>query len=281
MQIEIWLLECGYHPESRLMSSICFDFDDKKLYNYGGLGGKIYGDLWECKFNENKVEWEKIFSYIYDKNKESNIPNYITPSPRYGHTCHFYKKKIFIVGGEFKDWKKDLPYEELLWIYDIEKMEWINLHKYEMKNKLISDRRSSINSNLFRLRKNFSDMLLKIPLLIPQNLESSKNDSIKKINKSIFTKNIKKEKKIFKKLRPILRRNHISLLIGSHIFIYGGVSQNKEILNDCWIYDLKLCQWAMIESIGRHPLALGHHSACLAIEKDQLIIHNIFFWWNK
>ena len=271
MQIEIWHLECGYHPESRLMSTICFDFDDKKLYNYGGLGGIIYGDLWACKFNENKVEWEKIYAYNYDKIKELNIPNYNAPSPRFGHTCHFYKKKIFIIGGEYKDWKKDLPYEDLLWIYDIEKMEWISLHKYELKNKLTFDKRSSISSHLFKLRKNFSDMLLKIPLLIPQNLESSKNDNYKKINKTIFTKSIKKEKKIFKKLRPNLRRNHISLLIGSHIFIYGGVSQSKEILNDCWIYDLKLCQWAMIESIGRHPLALAHHSACLAIEKDQLI----------
>ena len=63
IQIEIWHLESSYHPESRLMSSICFDFEENILYQYGGQGGIIYGDLWECKFDENKITWKKIFAY--------------------------------------------------------------------------------------------------------------------------------------------------------------------------------------------------------------------------
>jgi len=261
VKIEVWYLESNFHPESRLMSSVCYDFDEKKLYNYGGLGGKIYGDLWECKFNENKIVWERI--YNYERNKE-----YICPLPRFGHTSHFYKKKIFIVGGEYKDWKRNLLYEEILWIYDIEKKEWNSLHKYEIKNRIILDRRSSKN---LKLKKNFSDILLKIPLLISPNILFSKRPKKKNINKPIFTYSKKTEKKNFKKTLPCTRRNHTSLLIGSHIFIYGGISQNQEILNDCWIYDLKLNQWATIESIGKQPFSLAHHCCCLAIEKDQLI----------
>ena len=134
---------------------------------------------------------------------------------------------MFLVGGEFKDWEKNLLYEELLWVYDIEKKEWSNLHKYEMKNKIILDRRGSNNLPLYKLKKNFSDILLKIPLLMSENYDSTKIHRNKTINKSLFTKNKTEEKKIYKKLRPNIRRNHISLLIGTHIFIYGGISANK------------------------------------------------------
>ena len=283
VQIEIWHLESGYHPESRVMSSICFNFEENKLYNYGGLGGIFYGDIWECKFDENDICWQRIYAYEYDKIdkiKENNNHNYNVPLPRYGHTCHYYKKKMFLIGGEFKDWEKNLINEELLWIYDIEKKEWSNLHKYEIKNKIIFDRRSSKNLPLYKLKKNFSDILLKIPLLMSENYDSTKNHRNKTINKSLFTKNKIEDKKIYKKLRPNIRRNHISLLIGTHIFIYGGISANKEILNDCWIYDLKLCQWENIQSIGRSPPPLAHHCSCLALEKD-LLINDTFNIYHK
>jgi hypothetical protein len=91
VRLEIWHLGFSYHPESRSMSSVCYDYEDKRLYNYGGIGGIIYGDIWECRFEENKLGWKKIYSYIYEKNAEYN--KYNAPLPRYGHTCHFYKKK--------------------------------------------------------------------------------------------------------------------------------------------------------------------------------------------
>ena len=113
VRLELWHLGFSYHPESRTMSSVCYDYEEKKLYNYGGLGGIIYGDMWECKFDENKITWKKIYSFKYGKNKEYNNN---VPLPRYGHTSHFYNKKIFIIGGEYKDWKRDLPNEEIIWI---------------------------------------------------------------------------------------------------------------------------------------------------------------------
>ena len=49
IQIEIGYLSLGHHPDSRLMSSICYDQREKKIYNYGGIGGILYGDVWECQ----------------------------------------------------------------------------------------------------------------------------------------------------------------------------------------------------------------------------------------
>lgn len=272
IHIEIGYLGFGHHPDSRLMSSICYDHDQKKIYNYGGLGGILYGDLWECKFTENKISWNKIYNYKYDKDRESNNSNRNNnniPLPRYGHTCHVYKKKIYVIGGEYKDWKKDIKNEDILWIYDLEKKEWISHHKLiEIKNRINLEKRNSRNKILNKLKKNFSDLTIKIPNFISPNLIEGKNFKNKRISKFF----IKEEKEYYSNLkRPKMRRNHVSLLIGSHIFLYGGIIENKEILNDCWIYDINLCQWTNILFKGNYPPALANHCSCLALKKDQLV----------
>ena len=280
VRLEVWRLCFSYHPDSRSMSSVCYDFEDKKLYNYGGIGGIIYGDLWECKFEENKIFWQKIYSYKYGKNKEYNNSN--APLPRYGHTSHFYKKKIFVIGGEYKDWKRDLSNEEIIWIYDIEKKEWNNLKKYEFKVKILTEKRNS--NHPIKLKKSFSDITLKIPILISPDLDTFTFKESKKqlnnLNKPLYDTYKKEGKGIYKKLYPTARRNHVSLLIGSHIFLYGGINKNKEVLNDCWIYDIKTLQWVMIQGEDKSPPSLGHHCGCLAIEKNHLI-NDTFNFYHK
>ena len=69
---------------------------------------------------------------------------------------------------------------------------------------------------------------------------------------------------------PCLRKNHISLLVGNHIFIYGGIDSNNNFLNDCWIYDLSKRKWDLLDFRGRYPPPLGFHSCCIALEKEQL-----------
>mgnify|MGYP002624648907 CR=1 FL=1 len=263
IRLEIGYLSLGHHPDSRLMSSICYDKEEKKIYNYGGIGGIFYGDLWECQFSENKILWKRIYNYPYNKKNEYKFIN--APLPRYGQTCHFYKRKVYIVGGEYKDWKKEIQNEEIIWIYDIERREWYNLTKYEeiKNNKLYLLRRHSKIVNL-KLELDFSDPSRK-------TLKKIKNAKInKKMNKSIFNFRHNKDKD-YSDLHPCLRRNHVSVLIGSHILIYGGLTKNKEILNDCWIYDLNLNQWTLLTSEGNSPPPLAHHCCCLALEKNQLI----------
>ena len=267
IQLEIGYLSLGHHPESRLMSSICYDQEEKKIYNYGGIGGILYGDIWECKFSDNKILWKRIYNYPYNKKYDHNFM--IAPLPRYGQTCHFYKNKLYIVGGEYKDWKKNINNEEIIWIYDIERKEWYNLTRYEeiKNNKLFFLRRQSKIVNL-KLELNFSDSSLKTQKLA-KNLKNLKKN--KKMNKSIFNIRINKDKDYYSNLRPCMRRNHVSVLIGSHILIYGGLSKSKEILNDCWLYDLNSSQWTLLASEGNSPPALAYHCCCLALEKNQLI----------
>ena len=73
-----------------------------------------------------------------------------------------------------------------------------------------------------------------------------------------------------KVLYPCLRKNHASLILGSYIFIYGGIDSNNNFLNDCWIYDLNKKKWDLLDFRGRYPPPLGFHSCCMALEKDQL-----------
>ena len=71
-------------------------------------------------------------------------------------------------------------------------------------------------------------------------------------------------------LYPCLRKNHVSLFMGSSIFMYGGIDTNNNYLNDCWIYDLNKRKWDLLDFRGRYPPPLGFHSCCMALEKDQL-----------
>ena len=37
------------------------------------------------------------------------------PFPRYGHTMHLINNKLYVLGGEFEDWKKDAFKKDILW----------------------------------------------------------------------------------------------------------------------------------------------------------------------
>jgi len=89
-----------------------------------------------------------------------------------------------------------------------------------------------------------------------------------KLSKKTYN-NIKESDESY--IYPQLRRYHISLLIGTNIFLYGGETPSKKCLNDCWIYDLINQKWSLLEYIGRFPPPLCCHSACLILEQNQLI----------
>ena len=59
---------------------------------------------------------------------------------------------------------------------------------------------------------------------------------------------------------PCLHRNHTSILIGTTIFVYGGINQQGTYLNDCWVYNLKFSPgWQCVDIIGRLPPQLAYH----------------------
>ena len=76
------------------------------------------------------------------------------------------------------------------------------------------------------------------------------------------------------KLNPEPRRNHIAELLGGQIFIYGGINNSNEILNDSYLLNLNPLKWVPT-SISRFtpgPKVYGH-SSCVVIPKDILNSH--------
>ena len=68
-----------------------------------------------------------------------------------------------------------------------------------------------------------------------------------------------------------LRRNHIAKSIGHHMLIHGGISEDDEYLNDCFVLNFSPIKW---QSLSINPDSeaptLAWHSACLVLPSDQL-----------
>ena len=66
-----------------------------------------------------------------------------------------------------------------------------------------------------------------------------------------------------------LRRNHISCMIGSHMFIHGGISDKGEYLNDSYILNLNPIRWSSLifSKYTIHP-KLAYHSCALVVSSD-------------
>jgi hypothetical protein len=356
-----------FHPELRTMHSVCFNDEKGIIYIHGGLGGKKLADLWAFMLIPGKIGWHKI----YAPSDSSDFEN--EPCPRFGHTMNYYGDKLYLIGGEFKDWSENKVNEGIMCIYDTIKNSWdmmkekYDFNSYQRKkmekaaiNKEILsyqeitnamknyDVNNSSNNNNNNINIDNKDKeIIKIDkeniddIDTTNNKEINKEEEIKNDNKNIRLKNyknksikglygdVKKNSKslLHKKINiinkakikdnninvntklllnntttnkinikkeaekinintekekqeketqeeisfPCLRRNHISLLIGTNIFIYGGISQSKTTLNDCWIYDIIKNKWTVLEFTGRYPPPLYGHCACLALESSQLL----------
>ena len=107
-----------FHPELRSMYSVCFDDDKGVIYIHGGLGGKKLGDIWVFLLTPGKIGWHKLY-------EPSPTEDYdLAPLPRFGHTMHFYNDKLYVIGGEFKDWPNNTTNEGIMCIYDVVKNNW-------------------------------------------------------------------------------------------------------------------------------------------------------------
>jgi hypothetical protein len=312
-KLDVGILKIRHHPILRTFSAICYDEFKGILYLYGGLGGKIFGDVWMCKykFDIKKIVWEQIY---YPPDNFLDEDNIKFPMPRYGHTMHLVNNKLYIFGGEFYEWQKDKYKKDFLWIYDLDKNEWeLGEHKSNLiinpeeqltsKNKSKNDSRLNFKNikkegrqlnikfqkfkdrhnilspkNIFKKNKFFEKEEKKVPFPNKKiRLKTVNINSIKTRKKIVDIKDIEDSENNrllddddFRVLYPCLRKNHISLLVGNHIFIYGGIDSNNNFLNDCWIYDLSKRKWDLLDFRGRYPPPLGFHSCCIALEKEQL-----------
>ena len=73
------------------------------------------------------------------------------------------------------------------------------------------------------------------------------------------------------------RKNHIGIGVGNTLFIYGGINDEGEILNDFWVFEYLKLKWNPLEyrSLIKIPY-LAYHSACLVLKNRAILYHNDF-----
>ena len=66
-----------------------------------------------------------------------------------------------------------------------------------------------------------------------------------------------------------LRRNHIACNVGQHMFIHGGISENEEYLNDCFLLTFSPIKWNTCAiSPDSDPPHLAWHSCCVVLPAE-------------
>ena len=244
-------------------------FYNDKLYI---IGGEFQN------WSENKVN-EGIMC-VYDINKK----NWDMMKDKYDYNTYLRKKaekeainKDILSFNEITNAMKNYDDNNEI---DINKNN-INKDNNNQKDEILDNPK---NNDLEKKTKKSSKMILNKRFSIIKKVNkglSSKNVNKFNIKKekeneteNINNENDKNEKENIEENAiqfPCLRRNHVSLLIGSNLFIYGGINQSKTCLNDCWIYDLIKNKWSILEFTGRYPPPLYSHCACLALESSQLL----------
>ena len=76
------------------------------------------------------------------------------------------------------------------------------------------------------------------------------------------------------KLSPDIRKNHISELLGNQMFIHGGLNDNNEILNDCFLLSINTYKWNLC-TINKRTVSprLYGHASCVVIPHSLLNHH--------
>lgn len=74
---------------------------------------------------------------------------------------------------------------------------------------------------------------------------------------------------VYTKATLRLRKNHIAELIGNQMFIHGGISEDNDYLDDCFILNLSQMKWQtlFIDDRVEGP-ALAGHTSCLVLPHD-------------
>ena len=161
-KLDIGLIKIRHHPVLRVFTAICYNELRGIIYLYGGLGGKIFGDLWICKYKYDikKIVWEQ--NYYPPENIDEDDYDNKNPLPRYGHTIHLVNNKIYVFGGEFEGWKRDKYKKDILWIYNIDKNEWeLDDYKSTLKN-IQEEQQSNKNKSKNESRVNLKNINLNI-----------------------------------------------------------------------------------------------------------------------
>ena len=183
----------------------------------------------------------KYFSYY-------KYPNKNFPECREQFSICIKDKNIFICGGLSVSSK-----ELSIWSLDLEKMEWIKMKQKQITNNRFGHTGTLYNNKIYfyggKVKTGNGSMSVGFEIfnLIDKNF--SILDPIGEI--------------------PISRRGHIAQLIGNNIFYHGGITDDGEVLNDCFFLNLNSykCFFCAVSDKFFSPKLYGHTS-CLILPKE-------------
>ena len=165
------------------------------------------------------------------------------------------KGKYLYLSGGLSTNMKQLP----IWLLNMETLEW---NKLLLKNTTYS--RFGHTSIYYQNKIYFFGGTLKIE-------KSSLLTSLE-----IFSFHDKSFVVSESKGGPCKRKNHIAELIGNTMLIHGGLDEEDQILDDCFILNLLTLKWfiPVINLNTPHPKVYGH-SSCLVVP-NSVITNNAF-----
>ena len=183
----------------------------------------------------------RLFSYY-------RYPNKNFPECREQFSIFMKDKEISICGGLSVS-SKGLS----IWTLDLEKLEWS-----KMKQKQATNNRFGHTTTLYNNKIYFFGGKIKTG-----NGSTSVGFEIFNLNDKTFS--------LLDPIGeiPVARRAHISQLIGNNILYHGGITDNGEVLNDCFFLNLNNCKcfYCLINDKFPSPKLYGHTS-CLILPKE-------------
>lgn len=70
--------------------------------------------------------------------------------------------------------------------------------------------------------------------------------------------------------RPVPRSSHTAVVYGNEMFVFGGVDDDSNKLDDLWKIDLRTYAWSLVEVVGGVPSARSGHSA--VVYRDLMLV---------
>ena len=208
-------------------------YNNTNMIIFGGNGLSIkYNDLWDFDINEYK--WTKLVT----KGK--------SPCPRDGHLSTIIDNKYMVIYSGLNE-KEEVIND--IFLYDFSNNNWIEC--------------DIVNKNLIENRDGQSccfvgDMLYLFGGLIGEDKYTNDLLSIKFVIDSTFQTNPKaiiSEIVINNSIKPRERASHSCVLYkDQYLIITGGEDQNKEPLDDIWLFDINKICFVELELAGKEKI---------------------------
>ena len=186
----------------------------------------------------------RLFSYY-------RYPNKNFPEGKEQFSMFLKDREIIICGG-LSAFMKGMT----IWSLNCEKLEWVKIPQKSPTNNRFGHTGVIYQNKIFL----FGGRTKYGGAFVSPGLE------IFSLTENAFT-NQDPEGNIF----PEPRKNHIAELIGNTMLIHGGLDEEEQILDDCYILNLLTLKWfiPVINSNTPHPKVYGH-SSCLVVPNSVL-----------